>query len=228
MVGVSAQPDPLAGRLEHVRWVGGGSGAGKSTVARRLAEEHDLRVYRSDETIQAHVGRSNPVDHPLLHAFLAMDMDERWLNRSPQVMLESFHAFEGEAFELIVDDLLALPMDTPVLAEGFRLLPRLVAPLLGRLDQAVWLVPSPQFRRAAFAARGFTWEIPGKTSEPERALQNLLERDRLFTDQVAAESAGLGLAVIEVDVGLSVETLTELVGDALGLKLRPSRAGCNV
>jgi adenylylsulfate kinase-like enzyme len=26
------------GQLRHVRWLGGGSGAGKSTIARRLAE----------------------------------------------------------------------------------------------------------------------------------------------------------------------------------------------
>jgi 2-phosphoglycerate kinase len=200
-----------------VRWIGGGSGAGKSTVARLLAEEHGLRLYHSDETIRAHVGRSNPVDHPRLHAFLAMDMDERWLSRSPQAMLETFHGFQGEGFELIVEDLLALPADRPIVAEGFRLLPRLVAPLLSRSDQAVWLIPSPAFRRAAFEARSFTWEIPDKTSDPERALANLLARDELFTDRVAAEATGLGLGVIEVDVGLSVDDLTRRVRLALGL-----------
>ena len=35
----------VARRLEHVLWIGGGSGAGKSTVARRLATEYGLQVY---------------------------------------------------------------------------------------------------------------------------------------------------------------------------------------
>ncbi len=204
-------------RLRHVRWIGGGSGAGKSTITRLLAEEHGLRVYSSDATLRDHARRSNPVDHPLLHGFLAMDMDERWVQRSPSVMLETFHAFQGEAFEFIVEDLLAFPAEPPILAEGFRLLPRLVAPLLSRSNQAVWLVPTPEFRRAAFDARGFTWEIPGKTSSPERALVNLLVRDQLFTSEMAGEAATLQLPVIEVDVGVTVDGLVERVGHTLGL-----------
>lgn len=220
-------PEPVTGlaryttggkeQLRHVRWIGGGSGAGKSTIARRLAADHGLRLYGSDDAISDHARRSNSADHPLVHKFLAMDMDERWLNRLPSVMLETFHGFQGEAFELIVEDLLALPDDPPILAEGFRLLPRLVASLLSRSDQAVWLVPTPEFRRAAFGARGFTWEIPRKTSDPERALANLLARDALFTSEVAREASALQLPVIEVDIDRSVDEVTRLVARALGL-----------
>lgn len=217
MTGQADGDSGVRDRLRHVRWVGGGTGAGKSTIARQVAAEHGFRVYSSDATIGDHVRRSNPVDHPLIHAFLAMDMDERWVTRAPSVMLDTFHGFQGEAFEFIIEDLLALPDDPPILAEGFRLLPRLVAPLLSRPDEAVWLVPTPEFRRAAFGARGFTWEIPRKTSDPERALANLLERDQLFTSQVAREATALQLPMIEVDVDLSVAALTQRVRLALGL-----------
>ena len=40
---------------------------------------------------------------------MAMDMDERWVNRSPEVMLETFHGFQGEGFDLVLEDLRALP-----------------------------------------------------------------------------------------------------------------------
>jgi len=122
-------PALLAPRLRHVRWIGGGSGAGKSTVARQLTATYGLRLYRTDDTIAEHVRRSRSTDTPLLDAFLAMDMDERWANRSPEVMLKTFPWFAGEGFDLIMEDLLALAEDPLVLAEGFRLLPRLVAPL---------------------------------------------------------------------------------------------------
>jgi 2-phosphoglycerate kinase len=214
---LGATHDHLRDRLRHVRWIGGGSGAGKSSIARRLAAEHGLRVYSSDETISDHARRSNPTDHPLIHEFLAMDMDERWVNRSPSVMLETFHGFQGELFEFIIEDLLALPADPPIVAEGFRLLPRLVAPLLSRPDQALWLIPKPAFRRVAFEARGFTWEIARQTNDPERALANLLERDALFTSQIAKEAATLHLTVIEVDINRGIHEVTGLVGQALGL-----------
>ncbi|GAA4978192.1 hypothetical protein [Kineococcus glutinatus] len=209
------------GDLRHVRWLGGGSGAGKSTTARRLAAEHDLHLYATDDVMAEHARRCPPRRCPQLHAFLAMDEDERWVHRSPEEMLETFHWFRGEAFDLVVEDLLALPADRGVLVEGFRLLPHLVAPLLSAPRQAVWLLPTPQFRRAAFEARGGLWQIAGRTGDPPRALANLLERDRLFTDHLRRETHRCGLAAVEVGTGLGEPGLARLVADALGLPAGP-------
>ena len=99
----------LREQLQHVYWIGGGSGAGKSTIARCIAAQHGLRVYPTDDVMSDHARRSTPEDSPLLHRFIAMDMDERWVNRSPKTLLETFHWFQGEAFNLIIEDLLSLP-----------------------------------------------------------------------------------------------------------------------
>jgi 2-phosphoglycerate kinase len=206
-------------RLRHVHWLGGGSGAGKSTLARRLAERHGLRVYATDDVMSAHAERSDPAECPQLAAFTAMDMDERWLNRTPRTMLETFHWFRGEGFQLIVDDLLDLPAE-PVIVEGFRLLPRLVAPLLTAREQAVWLLPTPAFRRAALDSRGGTWAIAGKTSDPDRALDNLLERDRMFTEHLRDETRRLGLPAIRVETSTTEDEIAESVAAVLRL---PSR-----
>jgi hypothetical protein len=205
--------------LRHVRFIGGGSGAGKSTVARRIAANHDIRLYHT-EPLSKYADRTTAADAPLLHGFLAMDMDERWLNRSPQVMLSTFHGFQGEQFDLLVDDLLRLPQKPPVLVDGFTLLPRLVAPLLSGRGQAVWLIPTPEFRRLAFDSRGSTWDIPRKTSDPDRALANLVERDRLFTDALLREASVLDLPVIRVDLGLGIDDLAARVAEVLGLAAR--------
>src|SRR5690349_3521052 len=99
----------LQARLTHVYWSGGESGAGKSTIARRLAGQHGLGMYTTDDAMPDPGGRFRPQDAPLLSRFKAMDMDERWVNRSPDTMLASFHWFQGELFSLIVEDLLRLP-----------------------------------------------------------------------------------------------------------------------
>src|SRR6185437_10318240 len=150
----------LRARLRDVYWIGGGSGAGKSTIARRLAARHGLRLYATDDVMADHGRRSSPADSPFLAEFAAMDMDERWVSRPPETMLETFHWFRGEGFGLIVEDLLRLPPG--VIAEGFRLLPRLVRPLLSVPGHAVWLCPTPGFRRAAFSHRGSLLKIAGK------------------------------------------------------------------
>ena len=203
--------------LEHVYWLGGGSGAGKSTIARRLADKHGLRLYGTDEAMADHGVRAVPEDCPYLAAFKSLSMDERWVNRSPQAMLDTFHWFQGECFGLIVEDLLALPSDRGIIVEGFRLLPHLVEPLLGRRDQAVWLLPSPAFRRAAFESRNGLWSVAGRTSNPEQALANLLERDRLFTESLQTEAKEAGLPAIAVDIGMSEGVLENHVAWQFGL-----------
>ena len=207
----------LRKRLRHVYWLGGGSGAGKSTVGRRVAARHGLRLYPTDDVMSDHGRRSTPEDCPFLAEFIAMDMDERWLNRSPETMLDTFHWFRGEGFGLIVEDLLRLPAEPGVIVEGFRLLPRLVKPLLAEPSHAVWLLPTPDFRRAAFHSRGSLWAIARKTSNPEVALRNLLERDRMFTERLTEEAERLELAAIEVDTAMTQDDLTERVTAAFGL-----------
>jgi hypothetical protein len=214
------EPGDAAGlreRLRHVYWIGGGSGAGKSTIAGRLAARHGLDVYATDDVMPDHGRRIRPGEAPFLAEFAAMDMDQRWVRRSPQAMLETFHWYRGEGFGLIVDDLQRRPAEPGVIAEGFRLLPCLVQPLLARADHAVWLLPTPGFRRAAFGGRGSLWKIAGKTSDPERALGNLLERDRMFTDRLGGEAARLGLRVIEVDTPMTEDDLAGRVTEAFGL-----------
>lgn len=205
----------LRARLQHVYWIGGGSGAGKSTIARRIAAQHGLPVYSTDEVMPDHASRSTPEDAPYLSRFKTMDMDERWVHRSPEIMLETFPWFRGEGFGLIVEDLLCLLADTGVIAEGFRLLPYLVKPLLAEPGHAVWLLPTPEFRRAAFDRRG--WEIPQKTSDPELAQRNLLERDRIFTDRLVEETKALELPVIEIDTAMNEGELVRQVTQAFGL-----------
>lgn len=212
----------LRERLRHVYWIGGGSGGGKSTIARRIAARYGLRRYDTDEVMGDHARRSTPEDAPFLSEFMAMDMDERWADRSPETMLETFHWFRGEGFGMIVEDLLRLPEGPGVVVEGFRLLPQLVKPLLAVPGQAVWLLPTPDFRRAAFGSRGSLWTIAGKTSAPERALRNLLERDRLFTERLHGETQRLQLYAIEVDATMTEDDLAGRVTDVFAFDRTPS------
>jgi len=208
----------LRERLRHVYWIGGGSGAGKSTIARRIADQHGLRVYATDEVMADHARRSTHEDSPLLRRFMDMDMDARWVNRPPNVMLETFHWFQGEGFFMIIEDLLRLPREPSVIVEGFRLLPRLVKPLLSIPTRAVWLLPTADFRQAVFDSRGgSSWEFLAKTTDPERALRNLLERDRMFTDILREQTAALGLAAVEIDAEMAEHDLAARVTEVFGL-----------
>ena len=208
----------LKEQLQHVYWIGGGSGAGKSTIARRIAAERGLRVYSTDDVMADHARRSPPEQAPLLHRFMTMDMDERWVNRSPQTMVETFHWFRGEGFNLIVEDVLRLPSEQGVIVEGFRLLPQLLKPLVSISNRAAWLLPTPEFRQAVVQNRGGSaWGFLARTTDPERALRNLLQRDRMFTEILREETARLELHAIEVDTTTTEDELMKRVSDVFGL-----------
>jgi hypothetical protein len=205
-------------RLAHVRWLGGGSGAAKSTVARELARRHGVDVLDTDASMGAHAARLSPRQAPLLHRFVAQSMDERWVRRDPREMLQTFHWFAGEGFDLVVDDLLARPADRIVVVEGFRLLPRLVLPLLSHREHAVWLLPTPEFRRRAFSRRGSDGDIAGRTNDPPRALANLLARDALFTARLADELEHRApWAALAVDASRTLDDLVAQVAGRFGL-----------
>lgn len=208
----------LREELAGVRWIGGSPGAGKTTVARRLAERYGFQLYVADDALRGYGERLNRPEYPLTQAFMAMDMDQRWVRRSPEEMFRTFHRFQGEGFDLILDDLRRLVgRGTAVIAEGLSLLPRLVAPLLTTKSQAVWLVPTSEFSREAIEARGGKWSIAGRTSDPERALANLRERDELFGREVKRQVAELGLHAVVIDGTAAAEEIARRVADVFDL-----------
>ena len=132
-------------------------------------------------------------------------------------MLETFHWFRGEGFNLIIDDLLSLSREPRVVVEGFRLLPHLVKPLLTENSRAVWLLPTPEFRKVVVESRGgSSWAFLARTSDPDKALRNLLERDRMFTDILRDETTRLNLHAIDVDTGTTEDDLVKRVTDLFG------------
>lgn len=199
--------------LAEVHWIGGGSGGGKSTIARLLGRRCGVPVLHTDDLIRAHAAALP--DRPLISRFVAASIDERWLG-DPAAMLDAFPWFAGEGFELLLDDIRALTPG-PLIVEGFRLLPRLVAPLLEGDARAVFLLPTPQQRLAAFDGRTPAESFWTGTSDAALALRTLLERDRLFTQRVGAEAVLLGLPTLRVDGTDPVAHTADLVAAAIGL-----------
>jgi len=195
-----------------VRWIGGATGAGKTTVATRLRARFGLQQYSTDATLSAHAAAPTE-ETPLLSRFLAMDMDDRWLRRDARTMLDTFPWFAGERFRWIVSDLEAVPSTPTVVAEGFRLLPRCVAPLLAAPWHGVWLITTPGFRRRVLERRPEPQQFWRRTSDPDGAFERLLERDALFAERTEREARELGLRVVTVDGTVPLDEVTAEVAE---------------
>ena len=200
----------VARDLAHVLWIGGAPDAGKTTIARLLAERHRWQWYSSDVHTQNHIARSDPTQLPATYAKLGKSIDERWVHPTPDELLRSIVAINEERFPLILADLRAMPTRPMILAEGPSLHPTLVAPALTSRHQAVWLVPTAEFALAS-AARRDKLRGSDRSSDPERYRRNVLERNRLFAGYIRREVAAQGRALIEVDGAQTAEEVAQRV-----------------
>lgn len=196
-------------------WLGGSPCAGKSSVADRLAERYDLRLYRCDDAFNRHAAQSNAHDHPALFAIPRMTWDQIWMRPVGVQVAAVLDAYRQE-WEMILHDLRALPLDRPLLVEGCALLPELVAPVAAR-RQVLWFVPEPAFQRQHYAQRGFIQEILAQCGDPQAAWANWMGRDEQFGREVASAASARGYAVEWVDGRRSLDELTALAAAHFGL-----------
>jgi hypothetical protein len=215
---------PFSSVLSHVLWIGGSPCAGKTSIADWLAQTFGLHVYHFDRTEREYIARRIAAGDAALAAFLSQSMDQRWLMREPSVMAQSVIGFWTERFRQVLEDLLAQPKDPGIIAEGPGLFPECVFPCLSDLHQAIWLVPTDAFCTAVRQHRHVAG-IDGfqQTSDPERALHQLIERDCLLARYVKQRAEALHLPLYEVDGSHSLDEMTRLVEQHFAPLLPPSK-----
>ncbi len=195
------------GAVKNVLFIGGGTDAGKSTVAETLGARHGWRVYHYDRTDGLHHALL-ALNHPAFAAFMRQSLDERWIEPSVTALVERSLESFGARLPFVLNDLVNLVNDRPLIAEGFGLTPDLVAPLLSEPNQGIWLLPSDAFKLESMRRRDKpAWRH--ETSRPELVFNNLLERDRALAARCKREAEARGLTVLEVDGSLSVEGLAD-------------------
>lgn len=195
--------------LSHVLWIGGATDTGKTTVSQAVAQRSRLQLYHYDRHDLPQTERLAQT-LPRYRAFLDASLDERWVHPEPEDLLQFVLQGFQDRFPLVVEDLLDLPKEPMIVAEGFGFTPELLLPILSSKRQAVWLVPTEGFKRASMERRGKP-SFRDKVSDPERATSNVFMRDMLLAEKVRAQARSLGLTVYKVDESRSVEKLATLI-----------------
>jgi len=193
--------------LSHVLWIGGPQGSGKSSIAWALSRRLGLQLYAVDARTWVHEARMPRT------AFSSLSMDERWVDATPDRMLEWFVTTSRHRFRLVLEDLAGLPDAPAVVVEGPQLFPTSVAAVLRAPDQALFLLPDREELRGRLSARG---PMLG-TSDGERARANAIERDLLIAATIERDVRDLRLPHLRVDAPLDVmiERAAALVAPAV-------------
>ena len=75
--------------------------------------------------------------------------------------------------------------------------------------QAIWLLPTEEFKRASVARREKLAGVP--LSDLARARENLIRRDLLMGEQIAAQCTFFGLTRFTVDGSADLATMADRV-----------------
>ncbi len=197
-------------RLSHVLWIGGGPQAGKTTLSRLLAGKWDLKIYNLDwHAVREHDLRSRPA----AAAFSRLSIDERWAVPTVQHLVERSIAIWQEGFALVLRDLMALPRSRTIVAEGPGAFPWCVAPVIRSPTQALFLVPTRDWREVAATrrwGRGQVARLPGIVDR-EGALANISARDEILDARIASSCAELGLRCEGVDGSRDLDASLDLL-----------------
>jgi hypothetical protein len=167
--------------VRRVVWIGGGTGSGKSSTAHVLASRHGWRLFRIDDRWYAHAVRL---------AGERLTPDEQWLGQTPQEQAAEWEAQARQKWPLVLEDLERLPASPGTIVEGPSVLPD----VLPDGAAAVFLRSSEAFQRAVLERR----PLP-PTADPEQALRNRIEKDRLFAETLARSAGAHGFPVVTVD-----------------------------
>ena len=202
----------LRDAFAHVVWIGGAPDSGKTSVARALATTYSLQVYHYDQLDRlewpGHWARIDPVRHPAMHRSPVRDRDGMWVDTTPEDLVACWLQTTPERFQLTQEDLRELPSVPPLVAEGYGFTPDLVLPLLRSARQAIWLVPTAEFKRATYDRRGKG--TFADTRDPVRARYNHFARDLLLGEHIRTRALELGLTVVEIDGTRSLQEIISL------------------
>lgn len=217
--------DPF-GTIENTLWIGGGQWAGKSTVARILAHRygittyhydyHDARGHDARRTV-ARLRRGAPPDPP--------EPDALWVDTTPEQMAADAQDHFTDRFEWTLDDLRGLVSGRPILAEGWGLRPRLVAPIIDSPGRMIVMVPTPEFRREQVRRLPRAGVVSHRVSDPDSAQRNRLARDELLADEAVRDAHEHGVRVLAVDGSIDETAVAARVADHFSAYLPPRDGG---
>ncbi len=190
--------------LENVFWLGGSPCAGKSSIADILAHRLNFDLYRVDEKFDIHLESLDRKNHANLSNWRDSDWNQRWMQPA-QNLLQNIMGCYREHFSFILNDILLMPREKPLLVEGAALLPQCVAPLLPASNYAIWLIPGFDFQQKHYSKRAWVRPIVEQCNNPEDAFQNWMRREADFSVWLEKEVESMKLNYLKIDGKHTIE-----------------------
>lgn len=168
-------------------WIGGGQGAGKTTLSWHLSRANDLPLHHVDLWGYDHQARMPASD----------SLDER-LARGPESAADAFESRSRLRLELVLEDIVERDLGAvPAIVEGPQLMPEFAAQLPA--GWCVWLLPDPARTRMVRESRLAREEtLAGRPVAGRARVHLIVERDAILARRIRDTAVLAGRPIIEV------------------------------
>jgi 2-phosphoglycerate kinase len=193
----------------NVVLVGGAPGAGRTTFGRALATRLGVASLTVDDLFTAAKTFTTPESHPGLHVMNvpnAVDcaVDKLIADATAQ------HEAIWPAIERVIR--VRASSGSPIVIDGWYMRPEWVTELGLDSVASFWLDVDP----AVLEGRERGQDFYGRSSDPERMLQNFLGRSYWYNDLIRQQAGRLNLNILHQDGDASVEELCDTAMRLLG------------
>lgn len=196
----------------YLMWLIGGSGSGKSTIARALGARTGINVYDMDEAVFGRF-RFDPTRHPATTAWFTAANPLHWMLSLPWAEFDAlYRANNAEMLDLLADDLAGRP-DKPLLIDGGITHPSILTQVIPAAR--ILCLERDEAQRAG------EWDTsPNRTPMRDEILalpdgaalwQHFQEYDRRMTETIGRESRACGIQIVRWEEGNTLEQVSERV-----------------
>lgn len=177
--------------------IGGGPGAGKTTIAEAISKKYDFEYLKADELVGDHQEEAADKKLPMNNYVNSLSSKEQQIELIKLTARQELTR-QTELFHMLHKELVNRKF-THLLIEGNCLLPDLVVQYF-RFDwSGVWLVPTKTFQDKIYLERDWAQELIKASGDPAMTLHNWIQRDQEYNETVRLQARDNDLPYMIVD-----------------------------
>lgn len=181
--------------MKKIYFVGGSPCAGKSTICEILSKKYNLYYFKVDDYIDKYMKKVALNSETLCKKNLSMTPEEIWM-RNPTIQKNEELGIYKEIFDSAIKDLEKTNCDNDIITEGCAYLPTLVKELGISYDKYLAIIPTKDFQVTHYRERQFVPYVLDGCSDKEKAFENWMERDFLFSKEIERQCESNKLKLI--------------------------------